>query len=246
MKKITSLCATAAVAVAVTLAQPDPANAITVFDPTNYAQNVLQAARALQQINNQVRSLQNEAQSLLNDARNLTSLPSSVVGELRQTLSESERLIRQAEGLAFEVGRADEAFARAYPREYTSTVSRDRMAADARERWTNSLEALRTATRMQAQVATSLGADERALTDLVSRSQSSVGLLQAVQATNQLLALQAQQSIQDQRLRLAEGRAVTLEAARTVAATERAREVRRRFQGDGSSYTPAPVTLFRY
>lgn len=36
-----------------------------VYDPTNYAQNVLQAARALQQINNQITSLQNEAQSLI-------------------------------------------------------------------------------------------------------------------------------------------------------------------------------------
>src|SRR3546814_1525509 len=33
-----------------------------VYGPTNYAQNVLQAARALQQVNNQITSLQNEAQ----------------------------------------------------------------------------------------------------------------------------------------------------------------------------------------
>src|SRR3546814_15088815 len=32
-----------------------------VFDPSNYAQNVLTAARTLQQINNQIQSLQNEA-----------------------------------------------------------------------------------------------------------------------------------------------------------------------------------------
>ena len=44
-----------------------------VYDPSNYAQNVLQAARALQQINNQITSLQNQTQMLLNQARNLTS-----------------------------------------------------------------------------------------------------------------------------------------------------------------------------
>ena len=32
-----------------------------VYDPSNYAQNVIQAARALEQINNQITSLQNEA-----------------------------------------------------------------------------------------------------------------------------------------------------------------------------------------
>ena len=48
-----------------------------VFDPSNYAENVLQAARALEQINNQIQSLQNEAQMLINQARNLASLPHS-------------------------------------------------------------------------------------------------------------------------------------------------------------------------
>ena len=32
-----------------------------VYDPTNFSQNVLTAARSLQQINNQIQSLQNEA-----------------------------------------------------------------------------------------------------------------------------------------------------------------------------------------
>lgn len=48
-----------------------PAAAIPVFDSTNYAQNLLQAARALEQINHQIASLQNEAAMLQNMARNL-------------------------------------------------------------------------------------------------------------------------------------------------------------------------------
>src|SRR3546814_12234497 len=47
-----------------------------VYDTTNYAQNVLTAARSLQQINNQIQSLQNEASSLINDAKNLDSMRS--------------------------------------------------------------------------------------------------------------------------------------------------------------------------
>ena len=45
-----------------------------VYHPSNYAQNVLTAARSLQQINNQITQIQNQAQSLINQARNLTSL----------------------------------------------------------------------------------------------------------------------------------------------------------------------------
>ena len=34
-----------------------PAKAITVFDPSNYAQNILTAARTLQQVNQQIQQL---------------------------------------------------------------------------------------------------------------------------------------------------------------------------------------------
>jgi P-type conjugative transfer protein TrbJ len=61
--------ATAAIILA--LATSPAASQIVVYDPSNYAQNVLQAARALQQINNQITSLQNQTQMLLNQARNL-------------------------------------------------------------------------------------------------------------------------------------------------------------------------------
>ena len=50
-----------------------------VYDPTNHAENLLQAARALEQINNQIAQLQNEAQMLMNQARNLASLPYSAL-----------------------------------------------------------------------------------------------------------------------------------------------------------------------
>ena len=62
---------------------PKPACAqLVVFDPNNYAQNVLTAARALQQINNQIVSLQNQAQMLINQARNLATLPFSSLLQL--------------------------------------------------------------------------------------------------------------------------------------------------------------------
>src|SRR6185437_3047754 len=54
---------------------PSPAAAqLAVFDGTNYAQNLLQAARALNQINNQLKSLQNEASMLQNMATNLKTI----------------------------------------------------------------------------------------------------------------------------------------------------------------------------
>jgi P-type conjugative transfer protein TrbJ len=78
----------------------------------------------------------------------------------------------------------------------------------------------------------------------VSQSQSAQGALQAMQATNQLLALQAKQTIQAQQLQITQDRAASLELAQQAVATERAREVRRRFQGAGTPYTPQAVNFY--
>ncbi|OYW37446.1 MAG: hypothetical protein B7Z42_10045, partial [Brevundimonas sp. 12-68-7] len=52
----------AGVAAVTLLSTMAPAQAqVTVWDPTNYTQNVLQAARSLEQVTNQITSLQNEA-----------------------------------------------------------------------------------------------------------------------------------------------------------------------------------------
>lgn len=215
-----------------------------VIDATNLVQNTMIAARALEQINNQVRQLQNQAQSLINQARNLESLPFNVVSQLRTNLATTQQLIAQAQGLAFQVQSMDQQFARLYPEQYAATVSGNQMYQDAHQRWQNTLEGLQTSMRMQAQVSQNVSADESTLTDLVSQSQSATGALQAMQATNQLLALQAKQSIQTQQLQLTQGRATSLELARQAAAVERGREVTRRFLGTGTAYTPQPVTFY--
>mgnify|MGYP000849914679 CR=1 FL=1 len=215
-----------------------------VIDPTNLVQNTLTAIRTLEQINNQIQQLQNEAQMLTNQARNLARLPSSVVGQLRANLATTDRLIAQARGLAYDVANLDREFARLYPEQYAATVSGDQMYRDAQERWKNTLGGLQTTMQMQAQVSQNLGEDESVLADLVGKSQSAQGALQAMQAMNQLLALQAKQSIQSQRLQITQDRAASLELARQAAATERAREVRRRFLGEGTPYTPQSVNFY--
>ncbi|HBN9817965.1 TPA: P-type conjugative transfer protein TrbJ [Pseudomonas aeruginosa] len=234
----------AAAVLAGSLLAVQPATAFTVIDPTNLIQNTLTAIRTLEQINNQVRQLQNEAQMLINQARNLAGLDYNVVNRLRSTLATTERLIAEAQGLAYDVAHMDQEFARLYPHEYAASVSGDRMAQDARERWRHTLDGLHTAMRVQAQVSQNLSEDEGVLADLVAQSQSAGGALQAMQATNQLLALQAKQAIQAQQLQLTQDRAASLELARQAAATERAREVRRRFLGEGTPYTPQPVRFY--
>jgi P-type conjugative transfer protein TrbJ len=86
------LSAVSALAIAIACTAPPTSAQLIVFDPNNYAQNVLTAARELQQINNQITSLQNQAQMLINQAKNLASLPySSLLDELCAGLDERVR-----------------------------------------------------------------------------------------------------------------------------------------------------------
>lgn len=245
--------AAALLVTALAVAAPPAAFAqIVVYDPSNFSQNVLTAARTLQQINNQIQSLQNEAQSLLNQgtslanqARNLTNLATSPLAQLQQDLARTRALFAQARGLATQVTSLDQQFRQQYPSGYAGGASADRTLADARTQWSNSLEGLRTSLSVQAQINDAITADQGTLAQIVGSSQGAVGILQATQATNQLLALLSKQTMQDQQLRIAKGRATALEQARVLQADEQGRANRQRFQGAGVRYTPAPVQAFR-
>src|SRR6202022_462744 len=94
---------------------PEPASAqLVVFDPNNYAQNVLTAARALQQINNQITSLQNQAQMLINQARNLVNLTFSSLQQLQQSIQRTQQLLNQAQRIAYDVQQINKAFSTTY------------------------------------------------------------------------------------------------------------------------------------
>jgi len=223
----------------------------TVFDPSNFSQNVLTAARTLQQINNQIHSLQNEAtmilnqgQSLVNQGKNLASLASSPLATLQADIQRTQQLIARAQGLTTQVTQLDQQFRQQYPNGYGAGTSADQTLADARTQWSNSRSALQTTLTMQAQINDSITADQATLGQIAGSSQGAVGILQATQATNQLLALMAKQTMQSQQLRMAQDRATASEQLRMLEADEQGRANRTRFQGSGVTYTPAPVQVY--
>lgn len=215
-----------------------------VFDAANFSQNLLTAARELQQIDNQIEQLQNQAQMLVNEGRNLTSLPYNVLSQLQATLASTNQLIARAQGLTFNVAQSQATFDRLYPSSYGAGTSNAQMVQDAQARWQTSLQALQTATQMQSQAAQNLLSDQSVLSGLVTQSQGAVGALQASQATNQLLALIARQAIQAQQLTVSEDRAIALSQARAAADEAEAEQVRARFLGNGPQYTPQSVGFY--
>ncbi|WP_343517731.1 P-type conjugative transfer protein TrbJ [Sphingomonas sp.] len=216
-----------------------PASAqITVFDPSNYSQTMLTAARTLQQINNQVRSLQNEATILLNQARNLSRIDFPELQAITQRLQQIDRLMDQAQGLNFRVAGLDQQFRQLFPLDFDRALSTDDRVIAARQRLDTAMAAYRQTMTVQAQVAENVSADAQSLNAIVAKSQGAEGALQAAQATNQLLALTAKQQFQIQNLMAAQYRADATEAARRAQAEAEGRAATRKFLGTGSAYTP--------
>jgi P-type conjugative transfer protein TrbJ len=215
-----------------------PAAAIPVFDPTNYAQNLLQAARALEQINNQVRSLQNEATMIRSMEKNLQRIDFPEVGRMTTTLQKIDQLMGQARGIDFNVDQLDAKLKAMFPGNGNGALSGDAQVAAAKARLEAAQDGFRRSMAVQAQVVENVRGDAALLADLSARSQNAEGSLQAAQATNQLLALTAKQQLQLQSLMAAEFREASLERARRAQAESDGQAATRRFLGPGKAYTP--------
>jgi P-type conjugative transfer protein TrbJ len=216
-----------------------PAHAqITVFDPSNYSQNILTAARTLQQINNQIQMLQNQAQSLMNQARNLTTITFPELQAITQTIQQIDQLMGQAQAIQFRVAGLDQQFRSMFPTSFNQALTSNQHVVDARARLDASMDAYKRTMTVQAQVVENVAVDAGVLNGIVQRSQGAQGALQAQQATNQLLALVAKQQFQLQTLMAAQYRADAISQANRAQAQSDAPGATRKFLGSGKAYTP--------
>jgi len=215
-----------------------------VFDPTNYAQNILTAARELQQVNNEIQMLENQATSLINQARNLASLPYSSLAQLQQQITQTQQLLAQAQRIAYSVSTIDQAFTQTYPQAYSGSTSSQQLLTDAQTRWQNALASFQDTMRVQAGVVTNLNTTRTQVNALVSSSQSATGALQAAQSGNQLVALQTTQLADLTALMASIARAQSLEAARTLETQAQAQAQTNNFLNYGSGYQAGSAQMF--
>jgi P-type conjugative transfer protein TrbJ len=211
---------------------------ITVFDPSNYSQTVLTAARTLQQVNNQIQSLQNEAQMLLRLDRNLKGVAFPQLQALLDKLDGIDRLMKQAQSVDFEVDQLEARLRALFPRTFDPASTRDQRVQAARARYDASTDALRRTMTVQSGIVQQAREDAEALAEITARSQGAEGALAVGQATNQLLALTAKQGMALQQMMAAQFRADALEKQRQLTEAEASRAATRRFLGTGTAYTP--------
>ncbi|MHC2338205.1 MULTISPECIES: P-type conjugative transfer protein TrbJ [unclassified Bradyrhizobium] len=216
---------------------------VIVYDPSNFSQTVLTAARELQQINNQIQMLTNQAQSLVNQGKNLANLPLSTLTQLQSQVARTQSLLSQAQNIAFNVERIQTTYSSTYGTA-AATGSNATMFAAAQSRWRNSVGAFEDSLKVQAGVVGNISANSSAMSSLVTASQSASGALQAAQAGNQLLALHSQQLSDLVAVLAAKGRADALEQARVTATESQGQQQYKIFSTRGG-YQPGNVTMFR-
>lgn len=233
--------------VAITLLAAAPARAQffgdIVFDPTNYSQNVLTAARELQQITNEIQMLQNQATSLLNQARNLANLPYSSLSAIDQSISQITSQLGQAQRIAYNVSAINSAFTSTYPANYSASTSSQQLLSDAQTRWQNALAAYQDAMRVQAGVVNNLQSTHAQIDALVGASQSATGALQAAQSGNQLIALLTKQIADLTAVMTSMARAQSLDGARAIETQEQVRAQNAQFL-NYTGYQPGNAEMF--
>jgi P-type conjugative transfer protein TrbJ len=196
------------------------ANAITVFDPTNYAQNILQATRALEQINNQIRQIEQQAQMLTRNRLQLSP-------ELSQSIDQARQLFSTAQGLTFQVNQMSQQLHQLYPETWENFDLGQ--IGDRTEQWlSQDRAAIESSMQAEARAAQSIQDMQGRIDRALQSSADAEGQTGVGQATNQLLGINAAQLAEIHALLIAQGRALETERLERIAREQRAGEIQRR------------------
>jgi conjugal transfer/entry exclusion protein len=190
-----------------------------VYDGANHVQNVLIAARTLQQIDNQITSLANQAQMLVNQAAIWRACRFRHCRRCNRRFPRPRHCSRRRRTSPTASSRSSSSISR--HTSVSSGMSDSALFSQAQTRWQNSVGGFEDALKLQARVVGNIPSDSSAMTQLVSASQTSTGALQAAQAGNQLMALQSRQLSDIQAELAANGRATALQQAREAARKRR-------------------------
>src|SRR5258708_21988617 len=137
-----------------------------VLDTANLAQNILTAARTLEEINNQLMQIQQFTQMLENDARNLASLNFLGLGQLTSSLDQMNGLMSQARSLAYNVNNLQSQFSALFPI-YGPDVTQRQLLSDAQTRWQASVNTFQHTMAVQSEVVSGIAGDQAQLSALV-------------------------------------------------------------------------------
>jgi P-type conjugative transfer protein TrbJ len=229
--------AVSVIAGVVVCSTPQSAAQLTVFDPANFQENRLTAARALEQINNQVRVLQNQVLMIARMDQNLVRLGATMAPDLQKTLGTIQGLLRAGDGIALRLAATQGGYQQLFPKQASAALTHDEAIRNAKARWEEQYAAFQRAALLQGQIADGIETDTGLLATAMGRSRDAVGALEALQAGNEITALNVKQVLALQGLLAAQYRAETTKRARDLATEDEARQRFKTFVGTGTAYT---------
>jgi len=191
----------ALVAATLLLSAPEAGRAaIPVFDPLNYAQNVLTQANTLRTTLNQARQIAYQLQELALQVQSLRSIPKGVWGQIRSDLD----ALRQITATSQTVSYADTNLSRDFEAAY-SGFSTTTDYAQAYQRWAqNALGGLEASLEDAGLQDRQLQSEDVVLSQLQAMSDGATGHLQALQVANMLAVQQIGQLQKLRQLQMAQ------------------------------------------
>ncbi|HRE42389.1 MAG TPA: P-type conjugative transfer protein TrbJ [Terricaulis sp.] len=231
--RFSKLMATAAMAAVLAIAAPPAQAQWVVLDPANLAQSITQVTHMVEQIRNQVRQVEQAAAMLRQN-------PLQLSPELSESIAEARQLFDAAQGLAFEANRVGEDIRTLYPETWES-FDLDQVLGQSDQWLAQSRASVERAMEAEARAIESIQRQQGRIDRALSSSSGAEGQTGAIQASNQLLGIQASQLAEIQALLVAQGRALQTERMERIAREERAREVQRRAFPTERTNTPPPA-----
>lgn len=198
-----------------------PARAqIPVIDPANLAQSITQVAHMVEQLRNQVQQIEQAASMLRQN-------PLQLSPELSQSIGEARALFQSVQGIAYEADRLGDQLRTLYP-ETWEDYDLARVLSQSDVWMSESRQSLQRAMEAEARAAQRLEQTQGRINRALQSSSDAEGQTGAIQASNQLLGIQASQLTEIHALLIAQGRALETERMERIAREERAREIQRR------------------
>lgn len=173
-----------------------------VYDPRNHLENALAAARQLE--------------SLANEAKSLAASPYSHLAQNSQSLRDMAALARSAQGLATTVADLERQFDSLYPADVSAAGVLE-LISQGEARSENARRSAADLARYAAELEQLGQARQGRLSGALSASQSAQGQTAAVQSTNQILAVLAEDLAGLRTIMLAQSRLMAEQAARGAA-----------------------------
>ena len=194
-----------------------------VFDPRNHIENALQAARQLE--------------SLANEARSLAANPYSHLAGSSQSLRDMADLARTARGLATSVDGLERQFETLFPEDLTGSDAL-RLLEQSQSRTANARRTAEDLARTAAELDRLGSARQGRVSGALNSSVAAQGQTAAIQSTNQLLAVLAEDLAALRTLMLAQSRLMA-EATARDAADRASGDAARRRRWAGEANIPA-------